>query len=71
MTKLLEKAVSAVSNLPEEEQDAIAAIILEELADEERWAQSFAASQRQLSILAKEALEEYHSGRTTPLTLAT
>ena len=36
MTKLLQKAVSAVSNLPEKEQDAIAAMILEELADEER-----------------------------------
>lgn len=69
MTKLLEKAFAAVSNLPEKEQDAIAAMILEELADEERWAQSFAASQRQLSILAKEALEEYHSGKTKPLDL--
>jgi hypothetical protein len=42
-------------------------LILEELADEQRWAQAFAASQRQLSILAKEALEEYHSGKTKPL----
>lgn len=69
MTKLFEKAVSAVSNLPEKEQDAIAAMILEELADEERWARSFASSERQLSILAKEALEEYHSDRTKPLDL--
>jgi hypothetical protein len=69
MTKLLEKAVAAVSDLPEKEQDAIAALILEELADEERWAQSFAVSQRQLSTLAKEALEEYRSGRTEPLDL--
>lgn len=69
MTKLLEKAVNAVSNLPEKEQDAIAALILEELADEQRWAQSFASSQRQLLMLAKEALEEYHSGRTKPLEL--
>lgn len=69
MTKLLEKAVSAVSNLPEKEQDAIATMILEELADEERWAESLATSQRQLSILAKEALEEYHSGRTRSLEL--
>ncbi len=69
MTKLLEKAVNAVSNLPEKEQDAIAALILEELVDEQRWAQSFASSQRQLLMLAKEALEEYHSGRTKPLEL--
>ena len=67
MTKLLEKAVAAVSKLSEKEQDAIAAMILEELADEDRWEKGFQASQRQLSILAKEALEEYRSGRTKPL----
>ena len=67
MTKLLEKAVTAVSKLSEKEQDAIAAMILEELADEDRWEKAFQASQRQLSILAKEALEEYRSGRTKPL----
>lgn len=67
MTKLLEKAINAVSKLPEKEQDAIAVMVLEELADEVHWAQAFAASQPQLSTLAKEALAEYHSGRTTPL----
>ena len=61
MTKLLNKAVTVVSKLSEKEQDAIAAIILEELADEKRWAESFVASQRQLSMLAKEALEEYNN----------
>jgi len=63
VTNLLKKAVTVVSKLPKKEQDAIAALILEELADEQRWAQAFAASQRQLSILAKEALE-HHSGET-------
>ncbi len=67
MTKLLEKVVTAVSKLSEKEQDAIAAMILEELADGDRWEKAFLASQRQLSILAKEALEEYRSGRTKPL----
>ncbi len=67
MTKLLEKVVAAVSKLSEKEQDAIAAMILEELADEDRWEKAFQTSQRQLTILAKEALEEYRSGRTKPL----
>lgn len=69
MTKLLEKAITTASRLPEQEQDAIGAMILEELEDEEHWAKSFASSQEQLSKLAKEALAEYRSGRTKPLDL--
>ena len=69
MTKLLEKAISAAEKLPRTEQDAIAAIILEELADEERWAKSFQKSQGQLSQLANEALAEYKARRTKPLEL--
>ena len=69
MTKLLEKAIAATEKLPDSEQDTIAAMILEELVDEKRWKQSFANSQRQLSILAKEALAAYKTGRTNPLEL--
>jgi hypothetical protein len=36
MTDLLEKAVSQASKLPAAEQDAVAAILLEELASEEQ-----------------------------------
>jgi hypothetical protein len=63
MTKLLEKAIAATETLSDAEQDTIATMILEELADEERWEQSFSHSKKQLSILAKEALEEYKAGR--------
>jgi hypothetical protein len=34
MTELLKQAIAKVQNLPENEQDNIAAIILEELEDE-------------------------------------
>ena len=67
MTKLLEKAMNEVSKLPASEQDAMAAIVLEELASEQRWADSFHSSQDQLSKLAEEALAEYKAGRTKPL----
>ncbi|TLY27239.1 MAG: hypothetical protein E6K56_11705 [Ignavibacteria bacterium] len=67
MTKLLKKAIAATEKLSEAEQDTIATMILEELADDERWEQSFAHSKKQLSILAKEALEESKAGRTKPL----
>ena len=37
MTKLLEKAFNRAPKLPDSSQDAIAAIILEELEDEKKW----------------------------------
>ena len=67
MTKLLEKALEQVAKLPASEQDAMAAIVLEELASEQRWAESFAKSQDKLAKLAEEALAEYNAGRTKSL----
>ena len=67
MTQLLEKALNEVAKLPASEQDAVAAILLEELASERRWSESFARSQDSLAKLAEEALAEYAAGRTKPL----
>ena len=67
MTSLLEKALSEVSKPPPDEQDAVAAILLEELASEQRWTKSFADSQDALAKMAEEALVEYRAGRTKPL----
>jgi len=67
MTQLLEKALNEVAKLHASEQDAVAAILLEELASERRWAESFAKSQDSLAKLAEQALAEYAAGRTKPL----
>jgi hypothetical protein len=67
MTKLLEKAFAEASRLPTTEQDAVAALILEELASERRWAGAFAKSQDKLAALADEALAEDDRGETEPL----
>ena len=64
MTKLLEKAFEDASRLSEEDQDALAEMLLSELASEERWTDAFAKSQDKLAILAKEALAEYKQGKT-------
>lgn len=69
MTKLLEKALAAVSQLPEIDQDAIATLILEELASEQRWVEAFAKSETQLAQLADEALAEFKQGTTQALNL--
>jgi len=67
MTKLLEKAFAEISKLPKQEQDALAAWILEELASEQRWEKAFGESRDQLAKLADEALAEHRKGRTQPL----
>ena len=46
---LLEMAITEVRKLPEDKQDAIAALIIEELEDERRWDSAFASSQDKLS----------------------
>jgi hypothetical protein len=66
MTLLLEKALIEVAKLPAAEQDAVAAILLEELASEQRWAVLFAQSQSPLESLASEALAEHRAGKTKP-----
>ena len=67
MTQLLEKALSEVAKLPPAEQDALAAILLNELASEKRWSKSFSKSQDVLAKLAEEALAEDKAGLTKPL----
>ena len=66
MTQLLEKALNEVAKLPAAEQDALAAILLDELASEQRWSESFAKSQDVLAKLAEEALTEHVAGKTKP-----
>lgn len=67
MTKLLEQAIAKIKDLPDNEQDTIAAIILEELEDETKWEQAFANSQDLLASLAAEAMQEYQGGETQEL----
>jgi hypothetical protein len=64
MTELLEQALDEVHKLPDVGQDAIAAIILEEIADERRWNEAFARSQEQLGRLASRVREDIRAGKT-------
>jgi hypothetical protein len=67
MTKLHKKAFDEASKLPEKEQDALARILLEELASERRWEELFAGSHDLLGQLADEALAEHRAGGTKEL----
>lgn len=67
MTELLERAIARLQALPESEQDAIAAMILEEIEDDRRWDESFSRSPNTLAKLAASAMAEYRAGQTQEL----
>jgi hypothetical protein len=67
MTDLLEKALKEIKKLPPSEQDAVAAILLQEIGAEQRWSDSFEESQDGLEKLAQEALAEHRAGKTKPM----
>lgn len=67
MTQLLEKALIEVYKLPPEKQDAVAAVILEELEDEQRWEAAFAASEDKLAKLAQKVRADIKAGRVTKM----
>jgi hypothetical protein len=67
MTELLERAFTEASKLPEKEQDAMATLLLEELASEQRWEAAFASSSNPFSEMARAALREFEAGKTRPM----
>ena len=67
MTKLLEEAFDRAASLPEEDQNALAALILEEIESERRWEELFEESHDQLAALGDEALKEHREDKTERL----
>lgn len=63
MTQLLEKVLSEVQKLPPKKQDAIAAVILEELEDAQLWDKVFSESEDKLSQLAQKVRRDIKAGR--------
>ena len=68
MTDLMEKAIAALKQLPEGEQDAMAREVLARIAEEAEWDRLVAspASHAWLEQAAKRALESHKAGRTKP-----
>ena len=67
MSELLDRAVEQAKRLPIDQQNAIAALILEEIEDEQRWHAAFARSSDALEQLATEAEKEDRKGLTEAL----
>lgn len=67
MIKLLEQAVAEIEKLPEDAQDAIAARLLADLADEQAWAaRSAATTEAQWERMAALARQEIDAEDTIP-----
>jgi hypothetical protein len=64
MTELLKKAFDEAAQLPEDQQDAIASLLLEELKSDRAWGQAFDRSQDVLEKLANEAIRDHKAGKT-------
>jgi hypothetical protein len=63
MTSRLQQAIAELQKLSDFEQDAMAAVILAEIADEEQWQSAFGNSQEELSRLAEKVREDIRQGR--------
>jgi len=63
MTPLLEKAIVAVRDLPESEQNTIATLIMAEIADEGQWEKQFEMTQQPLEHWAAKVRADIKAGR--------
>ncbi|MDE2475069.1 MAG: hypothetical protein KGO48_08500 [Alphaproteobacteria bacterium] len=66
MNKMLERALAEIEKLPEDEQEAIACVIMDEIDAEKGWEERFARSQDRLADLARRAGDRIAEGKTAP-----
>jgi len=67
MNKMLERAIAEVARLPEDEQETIACLIMEEVEADRGWDERFAKSESKLAEMARRAKAQHARGETTPL----
>jgi hypothetical protein len=69
MSQLMEQAIQKVKQLPKQDQESIASIILQEIESQQRWAELFARSESAdlLSRMADETLAETRAGHARKL----
>ena len=71
MTGLMAQAMSRIAQLPEQDQEALAAILLREIESERRWDELFSCPESAdlLASMADDALAEAEAGQCRPLSL--
>ncbi len=66
MSDAFSAAIEMARKLPEKDQEALGALLLQEMQSEKRWTELFKGSGDKLSKLADEALAEHKAGKTKP-----
>ena len=67
MTTRLKEAFQKAEQLPDDQQDALANVLLDELEGDARWRELFSGSADALATLADEAIAEDGRGDTVDL----
>jgi hypothetical protein len=67
MTTALQQAIERLRQAPDDRQDALAALLIHELDEDERWAKSTAASSAKLERLVQDVLEADRRGECESL----
>ena len=68
MTELLQQVIAQIEKLPLDRQDAIAAICMAELQDEQKWETHFdSTTDEQWDRMAEMVRQEIATGETVPL----
>ena len=67
MTKALQQAIELLQKAPEDRQDALAALLMHELEEDERWCRSTAANEEKLQNLVREVLDADRRGECDSL----
>jgi len=67
MPNLLDEAYAIAKKLPEEDQEAIGAVLLAEIEDNRRWDELLAHPSEVIERMADRALEHHRLGLTLPL----
>ncbi len=63
MTKALQQAIERLQRAPKERQDALAALLLHELEEDDRWTQTTAANIDKLRALVEDVLAADRRGQ--------
>ena len=67
MTKALQDAIERLKQAPEDRQDALAALLVHELEEDERWSKSTATHSGKLEAFVQDVLEANRRGECEPL----
>jgi hypothetical protein len=67
MTDLLKRAFEKASELPEHEQNELAAMLMDAIDCDHRWDVAFTKDPTKLERMADKALDDVRAGRSAPI----